>query len=193
MLKRKIVPVLIVLMLLAVTFALPSQAWGNCVQSYRVQFGQTLAGIARYFGTSVGYLASINGITNPNRIFAGQVICVQVATPPPQTTYVVQRGDWLSLIAQRFGVSLYALIQANNIRNPNWIFPGQVLVIPSNGYGGGYGSGGYGGGYGGGGYNSNPPVYNAPSNNPPVYTPPTNNPNPPQYIPPPSATQEAMS
>lgn len=46
--------------------------------------------------------------------------------------YVVKRGDWLSKIAPRFGVSLSALIRANQIRNPNLIFVGQRLKIPGN-------------------------------------------------------------
>jgi LysM repeat protein len=44
--------------------------------------------------------------------------------------YVVQRGDTLGGIARRFGVSLSALISANNIRNANLIFVGQRLIIP---------------------------------------------------------------
>lgn len=45
-------------------------------------------------------------------------------------TYTVQRGDSLAKIAQRFGVDVYALCNANNIRNCNVIRGGQVLVIP---------------------------------------------------------------
>ena len=46
-------------------------------------------------------------------------------------TYVVQRGDWLTRIAQRYGVSLWSLLQANPLMNPNLIYPGQVLIIPT--------------------------------------------------------------
>jgi spore coat assembly protein SafA len=43
----------------------------------------------------------------------------------------VQKGDTLFLIAKRFGVSLDALIRANpQIKNPNLIFPGDVVFIP---------------------------------------------------------------
>ncbi len=46
--------------------------------------------------------------------------------------YVVQPGDTMFLIAQRYGISLDALIRANpQIRNPDVIFPGEVIHIPT--------------------------------------------------------------
>ncbi|MGQ9683755.1 MAG: LysM peptidoglycan-binding domain-containing protein [Anaerolineae bacterium] len=44
--------------------------------------------------------------------------------------YVVQRGDTLTRIAARFGVTVHSILALNCIRNPNLIFPGQVLLIP---------------------------------------------------------------
>ena len=41
---------------------------------YVVCRGDTLAGIARYYGVSVNYLQWHNGIPNANRIYAGQFI-----------------------------------------------------------------------------------------------------------------------
>jgi LysM repeat protein len=45
--------------------------------------------------------------------------------------YTVQAGDSLSAIAAQFGVTVDALIQANNITDPNTILVGQVLTIPA--------------------------------------------------------------
>lgn len=62
----------------------------------------------------------------------------QTAAPVPYansaTTYVVQRGDTMYRIAQRYGVSVAALSGANNIYNVNQIQVGQVLVIPAPNY-----------------------------------------------------------
>jgi len=44
--------------------------------------------------------------------------------------YVVQPGDTLFSIAQRFGTTVQAIAQANNITNINVILVGQVLIIP---------------------------------------------------------------
>ena len=54
----------------------------------------------------------------------------QDPTPEPPV-YVVQRGDSLSLIAQRFGTTVGAIVAANNIANPSLIVTGQRLVIPT--------------------------------------------------------------
>lgn len=47
------------------------------------------------------------------------------------TQYTVQPNDSLGVIAQRYGVSLNALIQTNKIANPNLLEPGQQLAIPA--------------------------------------------------------------
>jgi LysM repeat protein len=47
--------------------------------------------------------------------------------------YIVQRGDTLSRIAARFGVTVQAIVAANPGINPNLIFVGQRLVIPTGG------------------------------------------------------------
>ncbi|HTX90291.1 MAG TPA: LysM peptidoglycan-binding domain-containing protein [Anaerolineales bacterium] len=55
--------------------------------------------------------------------------------PPGQTrgvqNYVVQSGDILSAIAERFGVSVPAIVQANNLTNPDALSAGQTLLIPA--------------------------------------------------------------
>ena len=52
--------------------------------------------------------------------------------PPPTTTpeYIVQQGDSLSVIAQRFGVSTEDLANFNGIEDANDIQVGQKLTIP---------------------------------------------------------------
>jgi len=49
-------------------------------------------------------------------------------TEPEQ--YVIQPGDTLGIIAQRYGVSLEEMIQANELANPNILEVGQVITIP---------------------------------------------------------------
>jgi len=44
--------------------------------------------------------------------------------------YIVRAGDTLSQIAARFNTTVAAIVEANNLTNPNLIFVGQVLLIP---------------------------------------------------------------
>lgn len=98
-------------------------------EKYTVQPGDTLSEIALRFGTTVAALAAINNITDPNKIYAGQVL--RLASNPVQgETYVVKSGDTLSDIAAKYGTTYQSLAQANGISNPDFIYPGQVIKIP---------------------------------------------------------------
>lgn len=65
---------------------------------------------------------------------AATTTATKAAAPKPKKMYTVKRGDSLWAIAQRQmgNGSLYPKIaSANHISNPNLIYPGQQLVIPS--------------------------------------------------------------
>ncbi len=118
---------------------------GNGYATYIVARGDTLRSLANRFGTSMGTLASWNGIYNYNLIYEGQRLSVPsgqgVPAPDPQPnpqpspagTYVVQWGDTMRKIAARLSVSLNDLIAVNpQISNPNYIYFGQVINIPAS-------------------------------------------------------------
>jgi LysM repeat protein/RNA polymerase subunit RPABC4/transcription elongation factor Spt4 len=52
-------------------------------------------------------------------------------TAPKQVTYVIKEGDSLSVIAEQFGISIEALMIANNLTDRDIIHPDDVLVIPT--------------------------------------------------------------
>lgn len=118
---------------------------------YTVQSGDTLSGIANRFSTTVNHLASLNDISNPNRIYVGQRLFVRQQTSSQTNTnntntssnttntsssatgtYTVQSGDTLSGIANKFGTNYESLANLNNISNPNRIYVGQVLKLSAN-------------------------------------------------------------
>lgn len=94
-------------------------------QTYTVQYGDTLSGIASRYGTSISALASLNGISNPNWIYPGQVL--KLSDGSSARSYTVRSGDTLSAIASRLGTSWTALKAKNGLANANLIYPGQTL------------------------------------------------------------------
>ena len=100
-----------------------------------IQRGDTLSEIAIMYNTTVARLVELNSIANPNLIFAGETLLVPTSSKTQVSDneiYIVKRGDTLTSIAQKFGVSINSIISVNNISNPNLIFVGQRLKIPRN-------------------------------------------------------------
>lgn len=123
--------------------------------AYVVQKGDSLSAIARRFKTSVAQLTSLNQIRDAGRISIGQrlllpqdtaattgqtsaqiaaaargyVAPLPSAAPSKADSYTVRRGDTLSRIAKRFGMSERSLLQVNNIDHPDRIYPGQTLSL----------------------------------------------------------------
>ncbi|MBA5266469.1 LysM peptidoglycan-binding domain-containing protein [Enterococcus hirae] len=95
-------------------------------QTHVVQYGETLSSIATRYSTTYQALASLNGLSNPNMIYAGQVLKVNEKVSTTRT-YTVRSGDNLSSIASRLGITYQVLAQGNGLSNPNLIYPGQVL------------------------------------------------------------------
>jgi LysM repeat protein len=93
-----------------------------------VSAGETLYEIAERYSASVDLLQGINTqINNPNQIYQNQLIQV------PAFIYLVEQGDTLNNIAQRFGIPLVTLLEANQHRpgiSPDVIYPGYQLIIP---------------------------------------------------------------
>ena len=97
---------------------------------YTIQPGDTLSGIARRYGVTVGILQEVNAITNPDLIYAGQRLCIPVSTPQILTNYTVQAGDTLWDLARKFGTSVEAITRLNDLDDPSKISVGQRLRIP---------------------------------------------------------------
>lgn len=77
----------LVIIVVAVGFSASPAAAATCTQWYTVRPGDTLSKIGVKFGVSWTYLAQINHISNPSKIYAGQTICVSTSgqtNPQPQ-------------------------------------------------------------------------------------------------------------
>ena len=108
----------------------------NLDGTYTVKSNDTLSAIANDFGVTVDQLVRWNNISNPNLITVGQILYFSDKSSSglgQGITYVVQAGDTLSGIATKFGTTVANLVSLNNISDPNLIYVGQVLKLPSSG------------------------------------------------------------
>lgn len=124
-------------------------------RTHVVARGENLFRIAMRYGVPMSELLRVNGLTNPDRVLAGQALIIPevkggqltaaVAQPASQRAisavdavplgpgqrYLVQPGENLFRIALRYGVSVEAILGANGLTNPNYVQAGQVLLVPN--------------------------------------------------------------
>src|SRR5215203_5498687 len=86
------------------------------------RLGRGRLGVIMVLMLLASLLSPMNAFAAPAQSNQGNTEWVQV--------YTVQSGDTLSGIAQSFGVSQKALMEANSLDNPNQIYVGQQLIIP---------------------------------------------------------------
>jgi LysM repeat protein len=134
--RSRIVIIAVVAALLLTGLTLPRTAEAGGGFCHTVRPGETVSSIAAKYGVTVQAIVQANHLSNPNLIYVGQCLIIPTAAPKPpagkvcKTTYVVKPGDYLKQIAARYGVSWQVIAQLNGLTNPNYIYPGQKLVIP---------------------------------------------------------------
>ena len=107
-----------------------------------VQRGETLEEIAADHRVSVSALVRANRISDPDRIYVGQRLTIpgKQARASSGRRYQVHEGDTLLSIASRFGSTVASIVRANGLDDPNRIYVGQRLRLPSTSSGGGGGA-----------------------------------------------------
>lgn len=111
---------------------------GNNPTIYTVKSGDSLWSIASRYGVSVNDLRKANNLTS-DTLQIGQQLRIPTTennnnnnnNNTGQTTYIVQSGDSLWSIANRYGVSVNDLRNANSLTS-DVLNIGQILVIPGN-------------------------------------------------------------
>ena len=134
--KRRVLIVAVAAALVLSGLVLPAPVAAGGSSCHTVMPGESVTTIAAKYGVSVQAIIDANHLANPNVIYVGQCLTIPAKAPAPapvkscKTTYTVKAGDFLKQIAARYGVSWQTIAQLNGLVNPNYIYPGQKLVIP---------------------------------------------------------------
>lgn len=104
---------------------------GYISNTYTVQKGDSLYSIARKLGTTVNELKSLNNLTS-NNLSIGQILKIptEFVTDDENEIYVVEKGDSLYSISNKFNTTVDELKTLNNLSS-NTLNVGQLLKIPS--------------------------------------------------------------
>jgi N-acetylmuramoyl-L-alanine amidase len=110
----------------------PTPPSGNIV--YIVKSGDTLWSIANRFNTTVDNIKSLNNLTNNSLSIGQQLFVPRISIDIPETSptvHIVQSGDTLYSIANRFNTTVTNLRNWNNLTN-DILNIGQRLIVSQN-------------------------------------------------------------
>ncbi len=103
-------------------------------QTYTVQPGDTLGGIAFEFDVTVEDLVAANGLQDANVLEVDQVLIIPIGgqLPPNEwTTVAAHPRQTLASLAAHYGLEVNQLAAYNKVRESTRLFPGQPIRIPT--------------------------------------------------------------
>lgn len=142
---RTILHILVSMSLLVVLLAQSASVHAQSSPTHTIEPGETLSQIAELYNISLEELMELNSITDADAIVSGQILVLPVmadAEPAPVVTvdesyepetapveHVIQAGENLTRIAERYGLTTEELMEINGITDPNTIVIGERLRL----------------------------------------------------------------
>jgi LysM repeat protein len=105
----------------------------NQFTTYLVKNGDTLFNISQKYNIKWDLIASVNTLSEPYLLHAGQELRIPQATTSkvPNKIYTVAAGETLAVIAQKFNVTTDDIIAVNpNLQKSDLVTAGQVIKLP---------------------------------------------------------------
>jgi len=116
---------------------------GKTKLTHIVRKGETLSEIAEAYGVGLSRVRAWNNLYGKRFIYPGQKLHIYTNSAGSTTkaaqnedgslTHIVRKGESLSLISQRYRVSVRDLRDWNNLHTQRYIYPGQKIVVRKGG------------------------------------------------------------
>lgn len=100
---------------------------------YQVEYGDTIDLIANKTNTTSDNIKNINGLNSDKDLFVGGLIIVPKENEQLFENYRVKQGDSIYSISRMYGVSPETLLLLNGLKNNEYIYPNQEIIVPLNG------------------------------------------------------------
>jgi len=101
-----------------------------------VKSGDTISSISKFYSIDKDLIIKLNNLKDENYIFVGQNLIISESTENPtkqsdliNNYHIVQTGENLTEISNKYDLKVIDLIEINNLNNPNSIKVGQKLII----------------------------------------------------------------
>jgi LysM repeat protein len=101
-----------------------------------VKSGDTISSISKFYSINKDLIIKLNNLKDENYIFVGQNLIISKSNENLtkqsdliNNYHIVQTGDNLTEISNKYDLKVIDLIEINNLNNPNSIKVGQKLII----------------------------------------------------------------
>ena len=104
-----------------------------------VKIGDTISSISKFYSINKDLIIKLNNLKNENYIYVGQNLIVSEPTENSQQQsdlinnyHIVQIGENLTEISNKYNLNLGYLVEINNLKNPDSIKVGEKLLLSKN-------------------------------------------------------------
>ena len=121
----------------------------SAVTMHKVKAGETVATVAKKYGVTAELVRSANRLSTRSRVKSGATLFIPVSRTLPASvfrapepivtaagttrTHIVRKGETLSGIAKRYGVSVASLRSTNRLSTKSMVRSGQKLLVRRSG------------------------------------------------------------
>ena len=104
-----------------------------------VKSGDTLSSISKLYSINKDLIIKLNNLKDQNYIYVGQNLIISKSTENPllksdliNSYYIVQIGDNLTEISNKYNLNIGYLLEINNLKNPDSLKVGQKILLTKN-------------------------------------------------------------